>query len=197
MTFFRKKYHQRTDEELVDLLLKGNEAAFDELYQRYAEKLYHFFYKMLYQDKELAADFCQTLFMKIFEKAYTFNPSQKFRTWIYAIASNMCKNEYRRNSRPKPTIYLEDSFKKVEPRAPGKIDSEIFNTQLQLAINKLDDKHRLCFILRFQEEKSIAEISKVLDCPPGTIKSRLHYTLKKLAVQLNQFNPKKKKVGNE
>ena len=197
MTFFKKKYHQYTDQELVKLLSKGNEAAFDELYERYAEKLYHFFYKMLYQDKELAADFCQTLFMKVFEKVDTFNPTHNFSTWIYAIAANMCKNEYRRNNRPKPTIYLEDNFKKVEPRAPGLIDKEIFNTHLQVAINKLDDKHRLCFILRYQEEKTIPEISEVLGCPQGTIKSRLHYALKKLAIQLDQFNPKQKKVSNE
>ena len=109
----------------------------------------------------------------------------------------MCKNEYRRNSRAKPTIDLDDSLKKIEPRAPGLIDQEIFNQHLQSAINKLDDKHRLCFILRYQEEKTVTEISEVLNCPPGTVKSRLHYTLKKLAVQLDQFNPIQKKASNE
>ena len=197
MPFFKKKYHQSPDQELVKLLSAGNEAAFDELYNRYAEKLYHFFYKMLYQDQELAADFCQSLFMKVFEKAETFDTTQKFSTWIYAIAANMCKNEYRRNSRAKPTIYLDDSLKKIEPKAPGLIDQEIFNQHLQSAINKLDDKHRLCFILRYQEEKTVTEISEVLNCPPGTVKSRLHYTLKKLAVQLDQFNPIQKKASNE
>ena len=77
------------------------------------------------------------------------------------------------------------------------MDNEIFNQHLQEAINKLDERHRLCFILRYQEEKSVAEISDVLGCPLGTVKSRVHYALKKLAIQLDQFNPKQKKVSNE
>ena len=197
MNFLKKKYNHYTDQDLVKFISKGNEAAFDELYKRYAEPLYRFFYKMLYQDEALAADFCQTLFMKVFEKMDTYNPQLKFSTWLYTIASNMCKNEYRRNTRKQPIIHLSDNLKKLEPKAPEKLDKEIFNYHLQSAINKLDEKHRLCFILRFQEEKSIAMISKILGCPEGTVKSRLHNTLKKLAVQLEQFNPKQKKVSNE
>jgi RNA polymerase sigma-70 factor (ECF subfamily) len=196
LNLFKKKYHQYSDEALVALLAEGKEAAFDELYQRYAEQMYHFFYKMLYQDQELAADFCQTLFMKVFEKAETFSSAHKFSTWLYAIASNLCKNEYRRKSKPKPIIYLAEGHMQ-QPLAPGFIDKEIFNRYLQSAVNKLDDKHRLCFILRYQEDKTIQEISEVLGCPLGTVKSRLHHTLKKLAIQLHQFDPKQKKLGNE
>ncbi len=197
MNLFKKKYHQYSDEALVALLARGKEAAFDELYQRYAEQMFHFFYKMLYQDQDLAADFCQTLFMKLFENAETFSSTHKFSTWLYAIASNLCKNEYRRNSKSKPTIYLGESHMKQEALAPGIIDKEIFNRHLQAAVNKLDDKHRLCFILRYQEDKTVQEISEVLGCPLGTVKSRLHHTMKKLALQLNQFDPKQKKLGNE
>jgi len=197
LKLFNKKYNQYSDQDLVIFISKGNEAAFDELYNRYAEQLYRFFYKMLYQDEELAADFCQTLFMKVFDKADSFNPTLKFSTWLYSIASNMCKNEYRRHSRSKPMIYLAGKPKKSDPKAPQNIDKEIFNTHLQSAINKLDEKHRFCFILRYQEEKTIAEISEVLGIPQGTVKSRLHNTLKRLAEQLHPFNPVQKKIGNE
>ncbi len=197
MKFFKKKYNHYSDQDLVKLIAKGNEAAFDEVYHRYAEQLYRYFYKLLYQDEELAADFCQTLFIKLYEKAYSFDPQQKFSTWLYAIASNMCKNEYRRQSRANTIIPLKKEIKKLDPQGPLNIDRDIFNQHLQIAINKLDDKHRFCFILRFQEEKSIAEISKVLSCPKGTVKSRLHNALKRIAIDLEQFNPKKKKVSNE
>ena len=197
MSLFSKKYNKCTDEVLVGLIANGKEGAFDELYKRYAEQLYHFFYKMLYQDKELATDFCQTLFMKVFEKAEAFDSKKQFSSWIYAIASNMCKNEYRRQSRSKPTIYLESKPHKYDPKAPALLDKQIFERQLQTVINKLDDKHRICFVLRYQEEKTILEISEILSCPQGTVKSRLHNTMKKLALELNQFDPKQRKVSNE
>jgi RNA polymerase sigma-70 factor (ECF subfamily) len=145
---------------------------------------------MLYQDEELAADFCQNLFLKVFEKAGTYNTQYKCSTWIYTMASNMCKNEYRRISRKKPTIYLEKFKKFSEPQAPKEIDNEIFQKQLQKEINKLDEKHKLCFILRYQDNKSIAEISELLSCPLGTVKSRLHNATKKIRRELFQFDPK-------
>ena len=98
MGIFKKTYHNKSDEALIQLLSNNNEKAFNELYGRYAEQMFHFFYKMLYQDEELAEDFCQNLFLKIFEKANSYDPKYKFSTWIYTMATNMCKNEYRRNS---------------------------------------------------------------------------------------------------
>jgi len=175
----------------MTLLAKGSEGAFNELYARYAESLYHFFYKMLYQNEEFAADFCQNIFMKVFEKVDSYDVQYKFSTWIYTMASNMCKNEYRRNSRKRPTIYLDQKINITEPQAPKKIDQDIFQTHLQEAINKLDEKHKLCFILRYQENKSISDISQLLDCPQGTVKSRLHNTLRKLSKELYLFDPKK------
>jgi len=194
---FRNKYRDKSDETLMTILSDGKKGAFDELYSRYSETLFHFFYKMLFQDEDLAADFCQNLFLKVFEKASSYNTEYKFSTWIYAIASNMCKNEYRRISRNKPAIPLEKAKKKIEPQAPIRLDSDIFKSHLQTAINKLDDKHRLCFVLRYQENKSISEISDLLDCPQGTVKSRLHNTLKKLSQELHYFDPKKKIIGYE
>jgi len=189
---FQNKYKNKTDEVLITLLSRGKKDAFNELYSRYGEALYHFFYKMLYQDEEIAADFCQNLFLKVFEKANTFDKQYKFSTWIYTMASNMCKNEYRRRSRNKPTVYLDNFIKSINPKAPQKLDQDIFQAHLQNAINKLDDKHKICFVLRYQENKSISEISDLLGIPKGTIKSRLHNTLRKLERDLQMFNPKKK-----
>lgn len=199
MKLFRKKYNQYSDEQLIPLIAKGKEPAFDELYSRYADKMYAFFYKMLYQEPALAADFCQSLFMKIFEKAESFNSSYNGSTWIYTIASNMCKNEYRRNEKTAPIRYIHQplpnpQLNTVQPKGPIKLDAEIFQIKLQVALNKLEEKHRMSFILRYQEDKSIKEISAILSCPEGTIKSRIHYTLKKLAEELYLFNPNQKSI---
>lgn len=193
MNLFRKKYRQYTDEALIGLLSKGSEPAFDELYHRYADRMQSYFYRLLYQDAELASDFCQNLFLKIFEKANAFNDSYKFSTWMYTIASNMVKNEYRRQSSSTSETFQKTISLKLEPQAPKNLDKEIFQRNLQNALNQLEEKHRLCFTLRYQEEKSVKEISTILACPAGTVKSRIHYALKKLSVELYQLNPNPKK----
>ncbi len=197
MELFGKKYKLLSDEQLIGLLVQRNEASFNELYIRYADKMYAYFYRMLYQDKELAADFTQSLFLKLFEKADSFNKVNKFSTWIYAIASNMCKNEYRRNVRPVPIIFLQQQmFDIVLPKGPKNVDQEIFQKHLQQAINELDPKHKACFILRYQDELSIKEISAALNCPEGTVKSRIFYSLKNLSAKLFQFDPNQKKMND-
>lgn len=190
MSLFQPKYNKLNDNKLISLISKGSEGAFNELYMRYSQRMYAYFYKMLYQDKELAADFTQNLFMKVFEKAGSFNADFAFSTWIYTMASNMCKNEYRRKSRTEPIIQMPlQLFDISNPKGPENLDLEIFNRHLQLAINELESKHKQCFILRYQDELSIKEISEILDCPEGTVKSRLFYSLKKLATKLADFKP--------
>src|ERR1700712_473931 len=76
----------------------GKEKAFTELYERYSKKMLYFFYQRLYQDKQKAQDFLQDLFLKILEKPQLFNADKKFKTWIYTLAANMCKNEYRKDA---------------------------------------------------------------------------------------------------
>ena len=152
---------------------------------------------MLYQDEELAADFCQELFMKLYKNAKSFDSNKKFSTWLYTIAANMCKNEYRRQSRMKPTFHLDESKILLASSPPSTLDESIFQKHLEKAINKLNEKHRLCFILRYREAKSVSEISEMIDIPAGTVKSRLHHALKNLSAELSQFNPKQKKASNE
>jgi len=96
MIFLSKSYRQYSDEQLMGLIRKGDASSFDELYKRYSHRLLHYFYRMLNGDEEKAQDFLQDICLKIVEKADTFNPEGKFSSWIFTIASNMCKNEYRR-----------------------------------------------------------------------------------------------------
>ena len=171
-------------------IVKSDEQAFEELYRRYADKLFRYFYRMLGQNEEKANDFTQELFLKIVEKPHYFNPKYHFSTWIYTVATNMCKNEYRRlGNRPSITYELP------ELKAPenlshfsSNLDKQLFEQYLQRALEELDEIPRQCFILRYQEEKSIKEISAILGCPEGTVKSRLFYTIKKLSKKLSVFS---------
>ncbi|MHB9142065.1 MAG: RNA polymerase sigma factor, partial [Paludibacter sp.] len=95
MALFKKNHTTKTDEELMSLLTKGGQSAFDELYSRYSKPLLNFFFRMLNSDREKAEDLLHDLFLKVIEKPEIFDVNKKFNTWFYTLASNMIKNEYR------------------------------------------------------------------------------------------------------
>ncbi len=192
MFSFGKKYNEYSDEQLMQLIGKGNDKAFAELYDRYSNKMHYYFYRMLYQNKEKADDFTQDLFMKLIEKANLFDSNRKLSTWLYTIAANMCKNEYRRKERnivsSQLPPYADEFFLADETVITEVLDKKLFQEHLQNAIEGLDEIHQQCFVLRYQEELSVKEISEILNCPEGTVKSRIHYSLKKLAQKLSIFD---------
>jgi len=189
------KYIKLSDERLASLLAIGDSKAFDVLYDRYAEKMAAFFYRMLYQDRNLAADFTQNLFMKVFEKIGSYDTSYKFSTWIHTLANNLCKNEYRRQERKPNVIQLEVSNdQSLSGSTDIILEQKIFDKELQKAVAALSEKHKVCFVLRYYEGMSVEEISEVTASPEGTVKSRIHYALKSLREKLIVFNPKSKEI---
>lgn len=174
----------------MGLIVKGNEQAFSELYDRYKGKMHSYFYRMLYQDMDKADDFTQELFLKIIEKPHLFDLERRFSTWIYTVAGNMCKNEYRKNSRHPITNQVpEAAISECFQYLPDPIDRNLFEQHLKSAVNQLEDTHKQCFILRYQEGMSVKEIGEIMEIPEGTVKSRLYYSMKKLAGKLQIFHP--------
>ena len=168
----------------------GNQGAFEELYERYSKPILQFFYSKL-GNKEKAEDFLQNIFMKLIQSGKTFDASKKFSAWFYTIAHNQCKNEYRNLSRK---AVQDDNFDLNSlvnhwDTSSERMDSSVFSEKLTLALENLGTDHQSTFILRFKHQFSIKEISTVLECSEGTTKSRIFYTLKKLASELKQFNP--------
>jgi len=172
---------------------EGKEKAFTELYNRYAKSMLYFFYQRLYQDESKAQDFLQDLFLKILEKSQLFDQNKKFKTWLYTLATNMCKNEYRRVAArgTKVNEFALNDIQELQPAffLPDKFDKELFAVNLNIELNKLEENQRTTFLLRYQEEFSINEISEILGCAEGTVKSRLFYCTKKLALKLRIFDP--------
>src|ERR1035437_8441345 len=90
-----KKHKNSSDEELMLLVGNKDTKAFEELYKRYSKKIHYYFFRMLGNDKEKANDFTQDIFLKVIEKNSSYNKQLKFSTWLYSLATNMCRNEYR------------------------------------------------------------------------------------------------------
>lgn len=189
MTRLRTDYTGYSDEALMRAVGRGEVPAFDVLYHRYSKRLLYYFYKMLGQDEDKAQDFLHDLFLKIVERPELFSPEKRFSTWVFSVAHNMCKNEYRRLSIRKTESVEPDDLPFEAESIPAGIDRKQFAEMLALELEGLSEEHRTVFILRYRENFSMREISDVLQCPEGTVKSRLFYAVRRLAARLKKFNP--------
>jgi RNA polymerase sigma-70 factor, ECF subfamily len=193
MGLLSRKYYGLSDEELMQLVIKGEVKAFEEIYDRYCGKLLNYFHRMLWKDNEKSQDFMQELFTKIIERPQMFNPERLFKTWIYSVANNMCKNEYKKQEvrQEYHTAPLESLVNHTMEYDVTHLDHKAFHIRLYDELDKLDEAHKTTFILRYKEELSLNEISQVMECSEGTVKSRIFYTLKKISGKLHVYNPNK------
>ena len=168
-----------SDEGLVQVLQQGKDGrkqeAFDCLYHRYAQKLGQYFYYSLNYDLEKARDFVHDLFVRLLEKPQLFNAQYEFKPWLYRVALNMCRNEYRRQD----VENRYNQYSSINTEKYTEIDE--YKDILVQGIRKLNSEQRALIALRFKIKLSVKEIAEVLDCPEGTVKSRLFYTLKELS----------------
>lgn len=190
----KSRFSVLSDEELMLHLCNGEVLAFDEIYYRYSKQLLGYFTRMLNFDKGLAEDALQDLFLKIAEYPEKFDASRSFKTWIFSIASNSCKNFYRHQKvvfeSKEELSYLGEKANNDEfLKAASRMDAKEFRKILDEALNELSPEKKEAFILKYQEDKTIADIAFIQNCPEGSVKSRLHYTLKTLEEKLKIFNP--------
>ena len=182
---------QLSDEELAKRVGHKDIAAFDELYQRYSWRVLRYLHRMLGQDREQTQDCLQEVFLRLIEKSASVDTTRKFSIWIFAVAHNICCNERRRRDVRQHTVATNvDAIALERTHGAGEeVDQRMFIESLFNELVLLDEAKRSTFLLRFQENFTIREISALLDCPVGTIKSRLHYTCQLLAENLKVFNP--------
>lgn len=91
-------YKSLSDGQLMERVRrKDDEHAFAEIYRRYARLLQGFFFRRLGGDEEKSSDHRQDTFLKVWSSRWNYSDGQPFRTWIFSIAYNLCKNTYRQN----------------------------------------------------------------------------------------------------
>jgi len=195
MRLVKPQYSSMTDEALMQAISKGEKRAFDELYARYSKPLLTYFMRMLWKDREKAEDFVHDLFAKIIQKPEYFDPARTFKTWMYSVANNMCKNEYKKQEVRKNTSNgVENHCAVSDPsiNVLGEVQDNQFKEVFTQRMSELDEKHSEAFHLRHVEGLSIKEIAEVLELNEGTVKSRVFYAIKYLAEGLKEFNPVEK-----
>jgi RNA polymerase sigma-70 factor (ECF subfamily) len=188
------KYSLMNDQDLMLYLQQGEALAFDELYNRYSKRLLGYFIRMLNFDREKAQDSLHDVFLKIIEKPEQFDRSRSFKSWVFTIAYNTCKNHYKHDGVVKEakdelkhtTDVLDEKF---FVSMAAKMDAVDFKKALNTELASLPMDKKTTFVLRYQEDYSINEIAEIMECSEGTVKSRIHYTLRILSEKLKIYNP--------
>jgi RNA polymerase sigma factor (sigma-70 family) len=181
-------------------LAAGFDAALDELMARHAEKLFHYLVRSL-QNEEDAADLAQETFVKVYQNRTRFEPSQRFSTWLYAIASNLVRDRYRWRSRhPQVSLdaetdatghSLQDSLPGSGPSPNELVQVEERAEIVRQAVAALPAELRQPFILAEYDERSHAEIGEILDCSVKAVETRIYRARKLLRRALSALLPER------
>lgn len=169
-----------SDERLAARCQQGDMAAFTELVNRYKDKVYNLAVRML-RDRGDAEDLAQETFLNVYRAVATFRVDERFSTWIYKIASNLCIDRLRKRrhltiSLDAPVQEGEELYRQVPDwsHAPEPLyEQSELREDVQAAIDQLPSKYRLIILLRHMQDMAYEEIATVMDLPVGTVKTRL------------------------
>ena len=179
-TFFSKKAALIVDQHEIDLVKRCQNRdmqAMEEIVRQYKNQVYNIAYGMLGSPED-AQDITQDVFVSVWEKIGQFRFRSKFSTWLYRIAKNMSLNEKsRRTSRKTDVVEIDDSqaWVPVDHQTPE--DEILASEQQQIlhkALGQLKESYRTILVLREMEGLSYEDLSAVLGCSIGRVKSRLY-----------------------
>ena len=169
------------DEELVSASQRGDTNAFEKLILRYQRQIFHLIYQMT-NNAEVVEDIGQDVFVAAFKSLKDFQAKSSFFTWLYRIAVNQCKNYLAASSRfqnmearyrSQQRAEAEDARGDDEKNPQNILVAKEFAERLDGAIAKLPEEQRVVLILCEFQGLSYQEMSEILDCPVGTVRSRL------------------------
>lgn len=173
--------NQATDEQLVQRVLKGEKHAFDLLVLRYQHRLLGLINRFV-RDPHEAEDVAQEAFIKAYKAMGNFRGDSAFYTWLYRIAINTANNHLVSRGRRPPDVDVDvDDGENVDAQlAMADIDTPEANQRrdelkavIDKAIRDLPEDLRTAFTLREFSGLSYEEITEIMDCPVGTVRSRI------------------------
>ena len=185
-------YTDRTDQEIVELALKGRESAYRELLRRYQRPVLSLIHRMV-RDRELAEDLAQDTFVKVLNALERYQPEYKFSSWIFKIAHNTALDSLRR--RELPTLSLDgapdavsaEAQEATRPRVASDEQSPVdftagreLGVQIERAIALLRPDYATAVTLFHMEGLAYEEIAETMALPLGTVKTFIHRARKEL-----------------
>ena len=166
-----------TDEALICAVAHGDEPALRELLRRYERPLSHFIYR--YTAGRDVEDLYQETWLRVVRAAARFEPGKRFSTWLFQIAVNLCR-DWRRRAPPEAT---DAAYETAEEENLERVDAGVDVARL---LARLPEQQREVLILRYFHDLTEDETAAILECPKGTVKSRMHQALARLAAYVRE-----------
>ncbi|WP_298622775.1 sigma-70 family RNA polymerase sigma factor [uncultured Legionella sp.] len=176
-----------TDECLVELARNGNKQACNRLLERYNHKVQQIICFYI-SDQNNAKDLAQEVLLKVYRHLHYFKEESRFSTWLYKITQNTIKNYYRTKSLQldSEAHYIEEQYSIYYSSPEHQLINLELNTQIENAVARLSEELRLCYGLHVFEGHKYDDIAKKLDCPIGTVRSRIYRARKLLTHFVDQ-----------
>ncbi len=183
---------QTSDEELMRFYKNGDTEVFSELFKRHKRSVYNFILRFTGQ-KEESEEIFQEVFIRIHRAAPLYEPTAKFKTWMFTIVRNLCIDSYRKKKIRKvesldaPMRAGDDSssnryevYKDEKPNQEEKNSDVELAQVIESALQQINEDQREVFLMREKGGLKFEEIAEVLGVSVNTVKSRMRYAMEAL-----------------
>ncbi len=174
---------QYSDEDLMELFQAGHQTAYDLLFERYKKRIFHFLYRYTHNEND-SEDLVQETFLRVYRSRNSYNRIAKFSTWLYTIALNLAKTQYKKKQKMEMVSFHNDDMHQTFEVTDMIDDHELEPDQMyqkrtlvryiEKALQKISIDFREVLILRDIQGLTYEEISEVTGFPMGTVKSKLN-----------------------
>jgi len=197
--------NKKNDTELFERFCSGEEAAFQELVERYRNSLYMFLSQFLNQ-RDLVEDVFQETFLQLYVSRDSFDMSRPLRPWLFTIAANKAKDTLRKQQRtsamPIGTVAdsgdmsFDDVLNSIDSHGITPLDNlskDELSAQVREIIGNMPENLREILILAYFNKFSYKQMADILSIPIGTVKSRLHTAVGRFSKEWKSKDGQKKR----
>ena len=179
------------DAELMLRVKEGDEASFGVLLDKHRSSVVHFLYRMV-QNHAVAEELAQEVFLRVYRSRATYEPTAKFTTWLFRIATHLALNSLRDGKHDRSQERLDDDSgdmpaRQVSDSRPTVEQSLVYQSRMEEirgAIAALPEKQRAAVLMHKYQEMEYSQIAKVLNCSESAIKSLLFRAYETLRARL-------------
>jgi RNA polymerase sigma-70 factor, ECF subfamily len=180
------------DAELMLRVKAGDGESFRILLEKHRNPVIHFIYRMV-QDRAVAEELAQEVFLRVYKSRGNYEPTAKFTTWLFRIATHLALNWLRDARKERSTQHLDDDrdgelpareYADRKPSVEQRLLSQARMQEVRDVISMLPEKQRAAVLMHKYEEMGYAQIAVVLGCSESAVKSLLFRAYETLRAQL-------------
>lgn len=179
------------DAELMLRVKDGDGASFGVLLEKHRLSVIHFLYRMV-QNHAVAEELAQEVFLRVYRSRSTYEPTAKFTTWLFRIATHLALNALRDGKNERLQERLDDDsgdlpVRQVSDRKPTVEASMVYESRLEevrKAVATLPEKQRAAVLMHKYQEMEYSQIARVLNCSESAVKSLLFRAYETLRARL-------------